>query len=369
MYSRYLTVREDLGERQLIKRVQSEEGMILEIHRSLQLNLLLGMTKELNSAKRLAVFHEVTGMLQSVLPAASRLQQNEKETWPFFEKYGSQILSLRRNSQWPDPPISLEFSFAKMLSNIGTFLWHTGQIRECDSTMKTAVAIIEAQPADFKASPECEVLLSDIYLVTGIIADCVGVSRRQESLDHREELLRMREKELKTIEAHKVTVEDEIRWGNAKGDLACAYMQRSRYSEAKEIMTELLKYYQKWGREDDYPYEYSKYYLYLGYILMAEGKPEEALDHARKGLELETAHADGVDSTVLLTQYSVASLLFNAGEVQDSLRLHQETLDRRLEICGKNSQYTLESYEAIGILHHLVGENKKAAYVILHFRI
>ena len=86
-----------------------------------------------------------------------------------------------------------------------------------------------------------------------------------------------------------------------------------------------------------------------------------ALEYARKGLELDTAHAEGVDSTVLITQYSVASLLFNAGDVQQSLYLHQETLDRRLEICGKNSQYTLGSYEAVGILPHLAGENKIAA--------
>ena len=89
--------------------------------------------------------------------------------------------------------------------------------------------------------------------------------------------------------------------------------------------------------------------------------PIEALEHARKGLELETAHAEGVDSTVLITQYSFASLLFNAGDVQQSLYLHQKTLDRRLEICGKNSQYTLESYEAVGILRHLAGEYKTSA--------
>lgn len=346
----------------MIKRAQSSEGTLLEIHRSLQLNLLLDMTKEPHPSKRQEIYEEVLSMLGSILPAASRLQQNEKDIWPSFNKYVPQVLSLYHNSQWPDPPIDLDFRFAKILSNIGTFLWHTGQIRECDSVMNTSIAIIQAQSKDFQNTLECQTILSDIYLVTGIIADCIGVSRRQQSLDQRKLLLEMRERELKAIvpRSH-VTVDDEIRWGNAKGDLACAYMQRGRYEDAKEIMTELLGWYQKWGSEDEYPYEYAKYYLYLGYILMTEGKPTEALEHARKGLELDIAHAGDIDSTVLITRYDVASLLFNAGKVQESLDMHEETLENRVKICGRNSQFTSESYEAVGILSHLLGKNPRAA--------
>ena len=302
-------------------------------------------------------------MLEAVLPRASRLAQNEKDIWPEFSRYVPQVLALCQNSLWPVPPIDLDFGFAEMLSNIGTFLWHTGQIRECDFAMQTAESIIKRQPSLVQESPECEALISDIYLVTGILADCIGVSRRRQSLEHRQILLKLREKELAAIPPGQVTVDDEIRWGNAKGDLACAYLQRAEFQKTREIMEELLVYYQKWGSEDQYPFEYSKYYHHLGHVLMAQGEPDKAIEYSRKGMQLDEAHAGGVDSAVLIDCYDLACLLFNAGRVAESLALHQEVLEKRLDICGKNSQFTLESHEAVGILLHILDQNLLAEYV------
>jgi hypothetical protein len=82
--------------------------------------------------------------------------------------------------------------------------------------------------------------------VTGIRADCIGVSKRKESLDHRSALMDLRQKELDRIPKEKRTTDDEIRWGNAKGDLACAHMERGRYDKAKYILKELLGWNRKW---------------------------------------------------------------------------------------------------------------------------
>jgi len=107
-------------------------------------------------------------------------------------------------------------------------------------------------------------------------------------------------------------------------------------------------------------YEYCKYYSYSGYILMAEGKHDAAIESARKGLRLETAHAGGEDGTVFSNQYCLASLLFNAGRIADALELHKDTLQKRIDLCGEESQLTLESYEAVGIIQHLEGRNTEA---------
>ncbi|KAK0099728.1 hypothetical protein ONS95_013378 [Cadophora gregata] len=226
--------------------------------------------------------------------------------------------------------------------------------------MTTAETIMRAQDVEFQPTPEWEELLSDIYLVAGILADCIGVSKRKESLEHRQVLLRLRQNELDAIPVGKRTTDDEIRWGNAKGDLACAYMQRGRYSEAKEIMEELVVWFRKWGSETEFPYEWCKYYSYSAYMLMVEGHVNKAIEFARKGLVLETAHAGGEDETVLSNQYCLASLLFNAGEVEEALDLHMDTLQKRVKLCGEDSQLTLESYEAVGIILHLHGRDTEA---------
>lgn len=99
----------------------------------------------------------------------------------------------------------------------------------------------------------------------------------------------------------------------------------------------------------------------MGSVLMTEGRPKEALEFGEKGLKLEEDHADGVDSTVLITKYDVASLYFNAEQIGKSLKMHKEVLHARIETCGRNCQYTSESYEAVRVLLHLRGKHEEAA--------
>lgn len=119
-----------------MQRNDSPAGPSLSIHRSLQMNVLHALKKDPDSSKIQKVFEEVYTIINNFLPPVSRLQQNEKAAWPQYYKYVPQVLNLRRNTQWPDPPLTLNFPFAKMLSNIGTFLWHSGQFRECEVAMK-----------------------------------------------------------------------------------------------------------------------------------------------------------------------------------------------------------------------------------------
>lgn len=80
-------------------------------------------------------------------------------------------------------------------------------------------------------------------------------------------------------------------------------------------------------------------------------------------MELEEAHAGGEDSAVLIFRYDLACLLFNAGRVQEALDEHQKVLEARIEVCGKNAQFTLKSHEAVGILLHLEGRNAEVEQV------
>ena len=52
--------------------------------------------------------------------------------------------------------------------------------------------------------------------------------------------------------------------------------------------------------------------------------------------------------------------MFYAGQTDEALKEHQEVLKDRIQVCGKSAQFALESHEAVGILLHLVGDNKEA---------
>lgn len=295
------------------------------------------------------------------LPRASELQVREADLWPQCYEYVPQVVSLRRNAVWPEPPLTLGLTFARTLADVGTFLWHTGQFKDCEEAMQSAENLVNMQELTIRDTPEMMALLSDLYTITGIIADCIGVSRRAESLDHRDKALVLREKAFADIPRDQVTTNDEIRLWNTHCDRACAFMQRNRYEEAGEVFEKALERYQTWGREAEYPYKYSKYYHHMAFVLMARGASARAISYARKGADLVEMHAKGtLDTTVLIWKYDLASLLFNAGKVGESLALHEWILDHRRRLCGEGSQMTLESHESVAVIQHLRGNHYPA---------
>ena len=107
------------------------------------------------------------------------------------------------------------------------------------------------------------------------------------------------------------------------------------------------------------------YYHRCTFVRMAQGKPDIAVDHARRGVELQRRHEKDTNTIVLISMYDLASLLCNSGAVQESLELHEEVLRLRLQICGEASQFTLESYESAGAIHYLLGNLIKAKFVTI----
>ncbi|MCJ1246224.1 hypothetical protein MMC30_003430 [Trapelia coarctata] len=359
----FLEMTHDLGLRQLVKWSTTSTGAYLSIHRSLQRNVLHSLHGDPDAGKRQRIFEESFSLVRNVVPKPSRRLDSEPDLWPRFSKYVPQVISLRDHSTWPDPPLSLGLHVAKMLSEVGTFLWHTGQFHDCDLALTTAEKIVMAQDIDIQVLPESKDLLSDIYNFTGILCDIVGVSKRADSLRIRLACLDLRKEAYKAIPPSEVTVDDEIRLENAWSDVGCAYMQLGKYDEAGVIFDKMLEYFKRWGSKSKYPFEYAKYYHHCAFVRMAQGKPIEAIEYSKEGVDLQMEHEGEINTMVLINQYDLASLLFNAGEVTKSLELHEEVLEARIRLCGDGSQFTLESYESAATLHYFLGNYSKAEYV------
>ena len=248
-----------------------------------------------------------------------------------------------------------------MLCDIGTFLWHTGQFNDSSAALDTAERIVEAQSEEEQASSQSKALLSDAYSLTGIICDIIGVSKREDSIRNRRACLMLRQETHATLST--ITIDDEIRLETAWSDLGCSYMQLGEYEKAGKIFDKMFEATQRWGPEEDYLFEYAKYYHHCAFARMAQGKPDIAIDYAKKGVELQRRHEKDTNTMVLITMYDLASLLYNAGAVRESLDLHEEVLRLRLQICGEASQFTLESYESAATVHYLLGNLLKAEFV------
>lgn len=121
-------------------------------------------------------------------------------------------------------------------------------------------------------------LYGDIDGTLGVMCDLTGVSRRAESRELRTNVVTIREKEYASISAETRTREDDIQLYNAKADYACYLLQDERASEALAIMEGCLQQYQSWGSEQEFPFEYAKYYNHAGIALMQLGRTSEGVD-------------------------------------------------------------------------------------------
>ena len=108
----------ELRKRQLIRRELSSAGAYLAIHRTVQWNTLLYLSK--NYEHCWEVFQQAFRLVRDMLPAESPFIVSSAEKFPPLQEYGPHILSLRLNWLWSDPPVELPVNFAQVLFYMGT---------------------------------------------------------------------------------------------------------------------------------------------------------------------------------------------------------------------------------------------------------
>jgi len=350
------------------------------------------------------LFEELVAILNNVIPGASHLA-HDMTNWHTYHQHADLVIAVAEAMEFVrgiylvSPPMLL--GFAKIFAAIGPYFYGTGKIRRCREAMVEATAIINQEMSRDPQSVELNDLVGDICLLLGMVSDRTGVSLRQESLEYRERLVDQRKLELASfIPTSNVThkckgkvrnwkqrwrllfersgvkhskknpmklhlpftrQDSEIRLFIAKTELAGAYLQRGDISKTRIIMDELHTTCQmQFGSDDQYHYEWSRYYHHMAFVLMAEGEKDKAIEYISKSRDLNTMLVGAEDPIVLSDRYDLASLLFYAGRTEEALEEHQEVLRLREKICHCGNQYTWESQEAVGILLHLAGRDAEA---------
>jgi hypothetical protein len=120
----------ELRSRQLIvlKRDSSSKHKYVSVHRMVQWNVLLELSKY--PSRRWESFSRAFKIVRAMLPSVNPKAVPEPDIWPLYIEHGRQILELRKHCLWPKPPIELPVEFAKVLSEMGTYMWFSGKFRE-----------------------------------------------------------------------------------------------------------------------------------------------------------------------------------------------------------------------------------------------
>ena len=347
----------DLTLRQLIKREECSDGHFFSVHRSLQLCILDGLSSL--EATRKTVFHQAFALIQPQLPPPSKSEISDPKLFHRYSKYVPQVISLMTHSLWPQPSLKLSLDFAQVLADIGIFMWNVGLLKDGMAALETAEDVVKDLNLD-RESP----LMSDIDVPLGIMCDFIGVSRRKEALFRRERALDIRARVYGAIPRNDRTVMDRIRLFNVDADMGCAFLQQERFGEAMKKFELCLAQYKSWESvEENLPFEYSKYYNHSAFVHASQGRHMEAVTSSRRACYLLQLHSGPNSPLVLLYRFVLGNHLYHAAELSESLKLNEDVLQARRNICGETNPYTQESYSFTGMLLGLCDRLEEARYV------
>ena len=355
--SRYIEIIRTLRCRQLIRRDTSGSSPYISIHRTVQWNVLFDLSKDYQH--RWHVFSQALNLLRRGMPQVSAIDNPESDLWADFEKYVPQVLSVRTHCLWPEPPVELPQDFAQIMSDLATYMWHAGLLSEGTDTLHTAEHVLDDQNIGDEHP-----LRGNIHEHIGIFASFNGVSEREECMVRRHQTRKARQVSHSQIPKGRVTRDDEIRLFNVESDMAFGLMQQEDFLEAGEVMEMCHKQYQKWGSDDDIPFEYLKYHHIMSYVLMSRQEPVAAIESCRYAAQLGEKCAGPTHPMTQLVRSSLTNHLILAGEVEESLKMGQAVLHVRSMILGEFNFLTLESHTICAVILLELGRCKEAKYVI-----
>jgi hypothetical protein len=335
-----------------------ESGAVpsVRIHRSLQEGILHKLNEDGGNLQH--VFEQAVALLRRMIPKPPKLRQLEAETWPALFLVLPHILRLESCFRRAESKISGTPMFAELLVDVGGIrLYDRGYLAESEILLRTAQQVLDRPEI---THPGKEDLLAHSYIVIGLCTD-VGISGRALGLSSRQKAVALRE----AIFARRLTSggdrDDEVLLFKSYTDLACSFQLFNRFDEVRELCEKCLHQYKQWGSEDEYPYEYAKYYNHMAYVMLFEGCPKMAERAGKRGSILMDQAAPGTQMASLF-RFDWATIMFQAGDTTGGLAEHMKIFKQRERDCGKQNPLTLQSQLHIGIMYYLIGQYQEAKY-------
>lgn len=347
----------ELRNRQMIQRDGNDTEQYISIHRAVQWNVLLHLSKDYDY--RWQCFIQAFNIVKAMLPNVDPKIVPEPEIWPPYARHGRQILELRSHCLWPDPPVQLPLSFAQILADMGAYIWFSGKFPQGEKALDTAEAILDDNNAKFSHS-----LRAHIYQILGIITSFEGVSQRAKSMELRKNAASARNQNIgRRREADRSYDEDNMLW-SVRSDLAFGYIQEEDWDRTTEYIEECYEHYKTWDKDEwKIPFEYSKYYQLMAFCHMADQKPVKAIEFITRCHDLMQKAAGAEHPMALLIRFCEGILLWHTkGDRarQKVLEINKAVLQSRRQQLGEFSHFTLESYSTCGKLCYDAGEISNA---------
>jgi tetratricopeptide (TPR) repeat protein len=305
-----------------------------------------------NSQESDEMFRLAFELVRQRLPRPSS-DTPEPAKWNVFKEYLPHVVSFQR--VYSDG-LSINTSFlglSELFRDGGVLLWQRYISTDAMKLLNSAEAILD------KLECEQDHLRVDIHITTNLLIQYFGISHRAESRDRLQKILEFR------LKVPTTTLEDEIRLNNARADYANALLQFNDYRNAEPIYQKCYKKCLDWGAEGDNPFDCAKLNHHMAYCFMYRRDFQGAIQLAERAVTL-IGLFPGADKQLLLRyKFDLACIVLQSGDVERSLEMHRHILTARLDLQGRASYFTLQSYYAVGALCSYIGQLDEAEYASL----
>lgn len=245
---------------------------------------------------------------------------------------------------------------AILLSDVGLNVWDRGIAEGAKSLMLTAEKVLDSIDCDPWAMER-----SDIRVILGILTDSRGITQRVEGLQYRESAHQIRKRYIDSIPPDQLTLEEEIRYYNTVTDLACSQQQFNLYNKIEETCNLVLQKYKSWGTEDQFPYEFAKYYHHMAYVLISRGETNKAVQYASHATKLLEQGSFGLLATVF--KFDCATLYFQNAQPDLAISEHEQVLRHREDKLGRSNILTIQTRLVLGVIYYFTNQIENAEYV------
>jgi tetratricopeptide (TPR) repeat protein len=283
------------------------------------------------------------------VPEPDPLVIPEPEKWPIYERYVPQVISLMQKSLQPLPVLGRSLEFSMLLNDVSSYMWYQGLNIDCQTTTEVAESILDELHYDINSK-----LRWDLHIIRGILCTFTGLSKREEGFERRRRSLAICDHFQKL---KKMPIDDVLTMRCISlADLAIAYLEDENFEEVERLMQECGSIYAKLGTEQELPFHWGRFYHHRSYGEAAQGRYIKALQMCQHAAELQEQHS-GVGSTHTQDyRFTIAEMLYHAGDLQQSLNIHNDVLNARLRLDGHFNHRTLTSYFISGILQWRLGD-------------
>lgn len=364
-------IRKRLAARHLIEiEAQSlDNETYISLHRSLKLALLDDLTRD--PRKLQGAFDQTVALLRRELPAPSECMVPINGHWSVYSKMSSHVLELHKVYSESQSCLNAGEEFVELLYGAGTHLYERSLYESGKLVLNTAKTICEALESPFQENshilqertPNIQALKANILTVLwGICLNQGGLTTRHEAHVNMKKVVEFREAHRKTVSPNQRTISDLLLFANMRNDKACQLIDEEQYDLAEPHLIESLKIKDglSLAGENVPPFEFAESKKNLAIVRMSQGLVDDAIELSRVAVAHLEAEADQQSWSYELCRFTLASMLFNAGNHREALDLHRKVHEARCALYGRLGHATLHSCFSIALAEYKL-ENLAAA--------